>query len=71
MTALPVPTREHPATWERVADLSVGDVVVTKRSETGRVTALIPQRGRRTRVIVSGLVHYPHALADTPILVLR
>lgn len=71
MTKLPVPTPQHPAHWETVADLAVGDVIVTKRSETGRVTALIPQRGRRTRVIVGNVVHYPHALADAPVLVLR
>lgn len=73
MTQLPVPTREHPAKWLTVTDLVLGDVVVTHRRGklTGRVTALVPQRGKRTRVVVDGVTYYPHALGDGPVLVLR
>lgn len=72
MTVTPRPTTTHPATWLRVGDLVLGDVVVTRADgTTAPVTGLTPAGKGRTRVAVGDRVHYPHATTSTPVLVLR
>lgn len=71
-TATPLPTRENPARWLTAGDLVVGDVIVVRRGETARVTALRPVGKGRTQVVITGnRVMYPKATAGTPALVLR